>query len=118
MKNVTKNQLVEILKDSKLEDQVKHFYLHNYIKNHKDVSFSEGIINWNPKTWGIIPRDKRDKYTLVSYKGDITYIFMSEMNVSKDGYLYFTNSVQNKVPNGIYLTNINNDFISIIDDLL
>ncbi|WP_155490067.1 hypothetical protein, partial [Paraclostridium sordellii] len=114
MKNITKNELVEILKNPKLDSQVKHFYLHEYIKNHEKVVFSEGIIDWKPEVWGLIPGDKRDKYTIVSYRGNMRYIFMSEMNVDMNGDLYFTNSVQNCVPisHQTYLTVINEEFIS------
>lgn len=118
MKNIKKDKLIEILKNPNLESQVKHFYLHAYIKNHEEVSFSEGIINWNPEVWGLMPRDKRDIYSLVSYKGNMRYIFMSKMNVNSDGYLYFTNSVQNFAPNSIHIESINDEFISLIEELI
>ena len=116
MKNITKNKLVEILKNPKLDGQVKHFYLHEYIKNHEKVVFSEGIINWDPKCF----RDKRDMYSIGLYKGDMRYLFMSEMNVDMNGNLYFTNSVQDYVPisKQTYLTGINEEFISLIEELL
>ena len=116
MKNITKNELVEILKNPKLDGQVKHFHLHEYIKNHEKVVFSEGIISWKSGDF----RDKRDVYSIWSYKDNIRYLFTSEMNVYMNGNLYFTNSVQDFVPisRQTYITGINEEFISLIEELL
>lgn len=116
MKNITKDQLVNILKDTNLNFQVKHFYLHEYIKNHEESSFSEGITNYKNTMF----RDQRDVYDLKLSKGNINYTFMTTMNIHHDGHLYFYTTIQDSVPipNQTYIDAMNEEFISLVEELL